>query len=59
MKKTKSWETMTNQKQSVYYRYEERSGTNGPCDSHNSKYARTNAHYTLALVEEDRYGKTD
>ena len=23
------------------------------------QHARTNAHYTLALVEEDRYGKTD
>lgn len=59
MKKTKSWETMTNQKQSVYCRCEERNGSTGPCDSHNSKYARTNAHYMLALVKEERYGKTD
>ena len=59
MKKTKSWKAMTNQKQWACWCYEELNGTKGSCYSPNSKYARTNAHYTLALVEEERYGQTD
>ena len=58
MKKSKSWKAMTTKKQRVRWRYGERNGTKGSCYSPNSKYARNNVNYTLALVG-GRYGKTD
>ena len=49
----------TTQKQRVCCCYGEHNGTKGPRYSPNSNYTHTNAYYTLALVEEERYGKTD